>query len=347
MLTSITNFFNVLHIWFRPTLVALFNPRLSWAIRWRTLLLQPTCLITYSLETIPYLFSRPFQVEHLPVWKDRSVRCLVFKTPSPTTGDKLRPLHIEIHGGAFIGGFPEGMAHFDDKVSRETGAVVVSITYRFAPEKTFPTAIDDVDDTIRWIKKHAADRWGADATLLTMSGVSAGGNLCLASTQQPDCHGASQTAVKAFVGFDSVVDLRLNPNDKPTPEGFPTTNPLAILVPLFDAYAAPARVKHIDDPRLSPILAKRETLPPRMLLTIAGMDILVAEQMELAERVNAEDVKNGQEPRVETMLVPGMMHGYIEIPDMLIPAGVKAKTMDAAIQFLNETHRIHGWTWDA
>lgn len=310
MLNSITSFFKILHLWFRPTLVALFNPRLSWAIRWRTLLLQPTCLITYSLETLPYLFSRPFQVEHLPVWKDRSVRCLVFKAPNSSR--KLRPLHIEIHGGAFIGGSPEGMAHFDEKVARETGAVVVSITYRFAPENTFPAAIDDVDDTVRWIKKHAADRWGADPTLLTMSGTSAGGNLCLASGQQPDCHGLSPTATKAFIGFDSAVDLRRSPNDKPRPEGFPKTDPLAVLVPLFDAYAAPARIKHIDDPRLSPAVAKRETLPPRMLLTIAGMDILVAEQMELADRINAEDVRDGCEPRVETMLVPGMIHGYIQ-----------------------------------
>lgn len=307
-------FARTIHLWFRPFLVACFYPNIPWHLRWRTLLLQPTSLITYSIETLPYLFSRPFEVEYLPVWTDRSVRALVFKAPGTGHGRKLRPLHIDIHGGAFIGGTAEGQAVFNNRVANETGAVVVSVTYRFAPEHTFPAAIDDIDDTIKWIQEHAESRWGADPMLMTLSGASSGANLSIASTAQANCQPSSPVGPKAIVTFDAAIEMRLTPSEKPRPEGFPKSEPLRVLYPLFDAYAAAARAKHLDDPRLSPVLSNRENLPDRMLLIIAGMDIVVDEQLAFARRINEEDAAAGprEKRRVETMVVEGMPHGYIE-----------------------------------
>ncbi|KAK2592643.1 hypothetical protein QQS21_009670 [Conoideocrella luteorostrata] len=303
-----------LHLWFRPFLVACFYPNIPWHIRWRMLLLQPTSLLTYSIESFPYLFSRPFEIEYLPVWPDRCVRALVFKTSGVAKGRTWRPLHIDIHGGAFLGGLPEGQATFDERIANETGAVVVSITYRLAPEHTFPAAIDDVDATIRWIQEHAQSRWGADPTLMTLSGASAGANLAIGSTAQSNCQPSSQVGPKALVLFDAAIDLRLAPSEKPRPQGFPKSEPLRVLYPLFDAYAAPARAKHMDDPRLSPALSRRENLPDHMLFIIAGMDIIVAEQLAFAHRINEEDRKQAgwTGPRVETVVVDGVPHGYLE-----------------------------------
>lgn len=304
----LTGIIHTAHLYLRPVLVALFYPNIPFYLRWRTLLLQPTVFITYTLETFPYWFSSPFHVEYLPVWRDRTVRALVFKEPGTGKGRKLRPLHIEIHGGAFMGGTAEGMAPFDHRVAKETGAVVVSITYRFAPEHVFPAAIDDVDDTIAWIKQNAERKWGADAALMTVSGASSGANLALASTQQPANQPPSETAPKAIVTFDAAIDLRLTPADKPRPEGFPRSEPLKVLYPLFDAYVTPARAANMHNPRLHPALAKPETLPERISMIIAGMDIVKHEQEVFAKRINEQ---NGSE-RVETMVMDGMMHGYME-----------------------------------
>lgn len=301
-----------LHTWFRPLLVAFFNPDIAWHIRWRLLLLQPTNLITYSIATVPYIFSRPFTVEYLPIAPGRSIRALIFKAAGTGKGRSLRPLHVEIHGGAFIGGLPESNARFDHRVAQETGAVVVSISYRFAPEHAFPAAIDDADAAVKWIQQNAAARWDADPTLMTVGGFSAGGNLALAAGQQPNCHGLSPTAFKAAVTFYASIDLRLKPGQKPKSARLPGKDPLAVLHPLFDAYAGPARAKHMDDPRLSPALAARETLPGRILLVVPALDILVAEQMAFAERVNGEDTAEGGSPRVEVMTEENGFHGYLE-----------------------------------
>lgn len=303
-----TGLLHTAHLWLRPVLVALFHPGVPFYLRWRTLLLQPTVFITYSIETFPYWFSRPFQVEYLPVWKDRSVRTLVFKAPRPGKGRSLRPLHVDIHGGSFVGGTAEGMAPFDTRVSKETGAVVVSITYRFAPEHVFPAAVDDVDATIAWIKQHAAYRWGADASLMTLSGASAGGNLALASTQHPANQPPSPTAPKAIVTFDAAIDLRLTPAEKPRPKDFPKSEPLRVLYPLLDAYVTPIRADNMENPRLHPALAAKESLPKRICMVIAGVDIVRTEQEVFAARINDESGGG----RVQTMVMDGMMHGYME-----------------------------------
>jgi acetyl esterase/lipase len=235
------------------------------------------------------------------------------------SGRKLRPLHLDIHGGAFIGGLPENFAPFDDRVARETGAVVVSITYRFAPEHTFPAAIDDVDRTLEWLRENAESRWGADPTLMTISGSSAGGNLALAATQRPECHGSTPTALKAAITFYAVVDQRISPWQKPRPEKMPSpkSDPMRWLMPLFDSYPAKARKNHLDDPRLSPVLAKRETMPDRMLMVIPMVDILVAEQMEFVQSMREQHGKSGRssdgnEEWLQVVEEEDAFHGYLE-----------------------------------
>lgn len=171
---------------FQPLRDFLFAPR-PLPHRWRLLLLQPIALITYTLKALPYLFKAPFVVYYIPTRRPgESIRALVYNYPSKRTKafspSHKRPLHIDIHGGGFIGGTPEYDAPFCDQLAGQTGAIVVSITYRFAPRYTFPAAHDDVDDAFAWLLKNAEEEFGADPRLLTVSGFSAGGNLALAAS---------------------------------------------------------------------------------------------------------------------------------------------------------------------
>ncbi|KAI5456558.1 putative lipase/esterase family protein [Mariannaea sp. PMI_226] len=335
-----------LHSWFRPLLVAVFKPGIRWEYRWRLLLLQPLALLTNIIGTVPYLLSAPFTVEHITISPGLTIRVLVYKTTGTGRGRRLRPLHVDIHGGAFIGGLPENTAEFDQRIAKETGAVVVSITHRYAPEHVFPAAIDDVDATIRWLHEHAESRWGADAALMTTSGSSAGGNLALAATQQMCCQPSASTAIKAVVMFYAPIDLRLKPIEKPRPAKFPSTDPLAVLQPLFDSYVGPVRAENMNNPRMSPILAKRETLPNRILVVVAGVDILVAELMSFAERVNQEDHQNGETGRVEVLYDESVFHGYLELPDAIVGRETKDRAFSRSIQVLREAYAEHGWTWE-
>lgn len=96
--------------------------------------IQPLVLLTTALHTLPYLWSstRPFKVEYITVNKGSTLRVLVYMPPprrnNTTKTTHLRPLHLDIHDGAFIGGNPEEGAAFCKRVARDTGAVVVSPT---------------------------------------------------------------------------------------------------------------------------------------------------------------------------------------------------------------------------
>ncbi|KAH7153300.1 Alpha/Beta hydrolase protein [Dactylonectria macrodidyma] len=305
----------------------------------------PISLLSYSIASAHHIFSRPFTVAYLPIGRGLS-RALVHKAAGIGRGRKLRPLYVDIHGGSFIGGLPEGLSMFDDRIAKETVAVVVSITYRYAPEHVFPAAIDDVDVTIKWLQENAEARWGADPTLMTISGFSAGGNLAIAATQQENCHSPSPTAIKASVTFYAAIDLRLKPGEKPRLASFPKRDPMSVLFPLFDAYASSARATHPDDPRLSPVLAKRETLPERMLLVIPAIDILVAEQTAFAERINNEDLQRAETPRMEVFDDAEGFHGYLEVPNAVVPKKAKDKVFDRALTVLRETYEKHEWTWE-
>lgn len=169
----------------RPLIDIVFTPH-PLQHRWRSLLLLPILVPTYTWKAVPFLFSRPFVVCNIPTrCQGRTVRALVYNHPSKCSTLKTRqkrPLHIDIHGGGFIGGIPEGNAPFCMQFANSTGAVVVSVTYRLAPRHPFPAAHDDIADALTWLVENADRGFGADTHNITVSGFSAGANLAIGAT---------------------------------------------------------------------------------------------------------------------------------------------------------------------
>ncbi|KAJ1322868.1 acetyl esterase [Microdochium nivale] len=350
--------------WFRPSIDALFGRDIAWQYRWRMLAMQPLVLLTTALHTLPYLMprSRPFNVERITVDTGVTLRVLVYRPNgaaaliirpplenSHLAGRRqgLLPLHLDLHGGAFIGGHPEEGAAFCRRVADETGAVVVSPTYRYAPRHTFPAAADDVDAFVRYMHRHAADRWGADPELLTVSGWSAGGNLALAAAQQEACHGPAGTAFKGAVLFYAVLDLNQSPGEKPKPRGA-SKDPAEWLYPLFDAYASRARAANRTNPRFSPLQAPLGTLPRSMLLVVPHIDPLVQEQLLFAERVKREmgeprpgEDREGSAVAVDVLYVehPRAFHGYLNLPAWIVGQQLHDQAFDAGVGLIR---RVHG-----
>jgi acetyl esterase/lipase len=265
------------------------------------------------MSSTRWLFTRAYTVEYPTVAPGRTIRALVFKAPgSPDSNKRLRPLHVDIHGGAFIGGWPEDDAVFCDQLAGETGAVVVSISYRFAPKHVFPAAHDDVNAAIKYLQANAETKFGADPTLLTVSGFSAGGTLGLAAAHTEACQPTSRTGIKAIATFYAVCDLRLKPQEKPVPPGTPK-DPMAFMMPMYDSYAESVRQGNMENPRMSPILASVDYLPENMFVWVAGIDILVHEQTTFVERVKADLAKDPKYDgrRVEMGIDEKGFHGYL------------------------------------
>ncbi len=89
--------------------------------------------------------------------------------------DGPRPVLIYVHGGGFRILSKNTHWMMALKFARQ-GYVVFSTNYRLTPAHSFPAAVHDTFDAVRWIVENAA-AYGGDPADLTLAGESAGGNL--------------------------------------------------------------------------------------------------------------------------------------------------------------------------
>jgi acetyl esterase len=87
-----------------------------------------------------------------------------------------QPVLLFFHGGGFVIGGLQTHDILCRELCRRSGAAVLSVDYRLAPEHKFPTAQNDAWDALNWLASHA-QQLGLDATKIAVGGDSAGGTL--------------------------------------------------------------------------------------------------------------------------------------------------------------------------
>jgi len=65
---------------------------------------------------------------------------------------------IYLHGGGWVVGDVETHDPLCRRVANRTGARVVSVEYRLAPEHPFPAALDDAEDVLHWLRSQYPGR---------------------------------------------------------------------------------------------------------------------------------------------------------------------------------------------
>lgn len=86
---------------------------------------------------------------------------------------------LYFHGGGFVLGDLDTQDTISWGLAEGTGATVVSVAYRLAPENPYPAALDDCYAVLGYVHDHA-DELAIDARRITVCGDSAGGNLSAA-----------------------------------------------------------------------------------------------------------------------------------------------------------------------
>ncbi len=87
---------------------------------------------------------------------------------------------IWLHGGGWVMGGIESDEPWATRLANGSGATVISVGYRLAPEHRFPAALDDVYAVLTWTAEHAAEL-GVDPDRIAVGGHSAGGGIAAAT----------------------------------------------------------------------------------------------------------------------------------------------------------------------
>jgi acetyl esterase/lipase len=127
---------------------------------------------------IPGIETLDIEDRFVPGWEgDPDVGVRVYRPrdrPGPVPGVLM------IHGGGFIIGNVESEHASAAMTAMQTGAVVVSVEYRLAPEHPFPAGVHDCYSALRFLADEAGEL-GVDPARLALMGTSAGGGLAAAT----------------------------------------------------------------------------------------------------------------------------------------------------------------------
>ncbi|WP_338497072.1 alpha/beta hydrolase [Streptomyces sp. SJL17-4] len=177
-------------------------------------------------------------------------------------------------------------------LASRTGATVVSVDYRRAPEHRFPAAEDDVCTALGW----AADRYPGRP--LVLAGDSSGGNLAAAAALRARDGGGPPLTGQLLVY--PALDHRLEGRSAHDfAEGYFHTT--AHMRWYWRQYVGPDG----DPAAASPALAPDLTGLPPALLVLADCDPLRDEGLAYARRLSAAGV------RAEVHLHTGVFHGFL------------------------------------
>lgn len=119
--------------------------------------------------------------------------------PAATTAGRA-PCVVLIHGGGWDAGDRKQMPELSFWLARR-GIAVAAVSYRLAPQNTWPAPREDVLSALAWLKARASEL-AIDPLQLVLIGRSAGGQIALAAAYTAD-----DPAIRGVVGLYAPSDL--------------------------------------------------------------------------------------------------------------------------------------------
>jgi acetyl esterase len=239
-------------------------------------------------------------------------------TPHAAIGGDA-PLLVWLHGGGWVIGDLDTADAVARALANRSGAVVVSVGYRLAPEHKAPAALDDALAALTWAVENA-ELLGVDASRVAVGGDSAGGNLAAVLCQRVRDEYGPDIDFQLLVY--PVVDCTLSqPSIEENAEGyFLTKETVAWFVGHYLGGVDPM------DPSVSPLYADSFAgLPPALVIT-AEFDPLRDEGEAYAAAMREAGVA------VESVRYDGQVHGFFAMAALLDDAKLAIDRAGAAVR---------------
>lgn len=242
------------------------------------------------------LASTKIRVDAHPDWttmipsrdSNRSIKVHIYSPATKT--ENLGPVLINFCGSGFV--LP--MFGTDDEycrhVATHTSHTVIDVQYRLAPEHPFPSAFNDAEDVVAWVRTQKK----FDRANISLSGFSAGANIALAvSSASPLFKDeGGDNVFRTIMSFYGPTDMAL-----PTPEKPQADSTNFIMRKIFPPFSHLCHkclsMGKVDpaDPRISPKFADPRDFPDNVVFITAAQDPFAIEAENLAEAIRAVEGK--------------------------------------------------------
>ncbi len=232
----------------------------------------------------------------------------------------LRPAMVFYHGGGFVQGDLESHNEVCAKIAKWSGATVVAVDYRLAPEYPYPSGVNDAIAAYEYILSNA-EALGIDANVVGVGGDSAGGNFAAVVCQQILNSGGQLPKFQVLVY--PVTDGNLNSESINQLE-HAYILPKARMSWYRDQYAGD--FNDYNEPKFSPVFAPSVAGLPDAYIITGGFDPLVDDGKSYAEKLDAAGVS------VDHRHFPGQVHAFINLTKVVPEGSIALRKISAWIK---------------
>jgi acetyl esterase/lipase len=270
---------------------------------------------TFSADTLADLRAQPLPAAYRPDDGSRPItveehsiagpdgdplRVVLYR---PLGGAAVKPGYVQIHGGGYILGSPEGSDLRNRTLALETDTIVAAVDYRLAPETPHPGPVEDCYAALKWLHREAASL-GVDPARIAVGGESAGGGLAAATCLLARDRGEVPVAFQHLI-YPMIDDRTAAADPHPfagqyvwtvQSNAFGWASLLAAPPgsPGVSHYASPARAEDLSG------------LPPTFI-AVGALDLFIEEDLEYARRLIRAGVPT------ELHVYPGAYHAFIHM----------------------------------
>lgn len=239
-------------------------------------------------------------------------------------GDGPFPGVVVIHGGGWQSG-NTGKFKSEALFLAQRGFVAFAVTYRKAPEFTYPAQVEDVQAAVRFIREHADDFRVMPRQLGALGG-SAGGQLAAMLGVLGEGPTDRDSRVNVVVSWSGPMNFTQAPSGRVAPQVRPQVRPRSPIVKYLGCQPLVCPETYVD---ASPITHVDSTDAPMLLANSINEATALSQAESMAEALREADVP------VELMLLQGQLHSkqYESEP---APGHEGQTVFEASVEFMEE-----------
>lgn len=259
-------------------------------------------LMALGGKPVPIAFTQDIVIQD----PDASITLRLYRAHD--ANGALQPAVIFFHGGGLVAGSIDTHDGICRRLANASGATVLSVDYRLAPEARFPASLRDAAAAVDWISANAG-KLNIDSTRIAIAGESAGALLATLC-----CNGYQPISIvpKVQLLLCPVIDLAATfPSRLEFGEGY-LIDHSTLLRDIEDCLGSGARAKDLPTPLRNGDLARS----PETVIVSAECDPF------RDEASHYETILQDRGIPVWHMYHPGMVHTFYGLPALLPQADV-------------------------